>query len=114
MSWVTRSMVVRRACQRRRTSSCIRIRVNASKARIGRVQTGNKAKQRRLSAATGPDERNQFTRGERKSDPIEHQSSSQDIVGYWKAFADFAETKRRSFGAGNCYHLITPFCQTST
>ena len=49
-----------------------RLRTDQELTGIGRIQTGNKAKQRRLSAATGPNERNQFARGERKSDLIEH------------------------------------------
>ena len=91
------------------------VRANQKFARVGRIETGNETKQGGLAAAARADERNQFSR-RRVDNEISSQSlpARERIVGHRKAFADLANAERGRFGLGQCYHLMIPFCQTST
>ncbi len=97
-----------------RAWACDRFGADQELAGVGKIETGKEAKESRLAAATRADERNQFSGCKGKRNTIEGRAARERIVGRGKAFAEPADAKRRGFGRANGYHLITPFCQTST
>lgn len=75
---------------------------------IGEIEAGDETQQRGFSAAARADKRNKFAGAERDRDLIQHGPPLKRIAGRRKTLTDFTQPER------GCYHLIIPFCQTST
>ena len=88
--------------------TCDRLCADEQLSRIGKIEAGNEAQQRGFSTATRADKRNKFAGVERDRDLIQRQPPRKRIVGRGKTLTDFTQPE------GRCYHLIIPFCQTST
>src|SRR3989442_5535147 len=86
--------------------------------RVGRVQAGDEAKEGGFAAAAGADQSDQFPGSDRKGNLVQGQDADRGVVGRRKILADPEDTERGAFGCrivrGRCYHLMVPFCQTST
>src|SRR5262249_53136680 len=82
---------------------------------VWQIQTRDQAEKRRFSAATRANEANQIARANFQGHGLKRQEF-RSICGS-KPFADIANSQRLAlvcrFGVRG-YHLITPFCQTST
>src|SRR5689334_5915588 len=81
------------------------------------VKAGDETEQRGFSTAAWPDDCDEFTRRNWERNGIQGLCATARIVRGWKMFADLDDAQRRAL----CrrvdrpyYHLITPFCQTST
>src|SRR5206468_2344110 len=84
----------------------------------GRVEAGDKAKERGLAAAAGPDQRNQFSCGGGEADPGQSDRADIGVARRRKILLNAYDAERGTFNCGiargHGYHLMVPFCQTST
>src|SRR5438552_2621365 len=87
-------------------------------ARVGRVEAGDEAEESGLAAAAGANDRDQFSRRHREGHSVQSRCADSVVAGGRKILADALDTERGAFGGGIAggggYHLMTPFCQTST
>ena len=81
-------------------------------AAVGQIQPGDQTQESGFAAAARPDERNQFPGRKRKRDAVQRKIANGRIIRRGKILADVQKPERRAFIYA--YHLIIPFCQTST
>ena len=81
-------------------------------------ETGNEAQKGGLAATAGAHDRDKFSYRKRERDIIQSQRSNTDAVRRGEMLGDVPHPQRRGFASDRIrddgYHLMTPFCQTST
>src|SRR5712671_1498534 len=82
----------------------------------GKVEAGDEAKEGGLATAAGADEGHQFPGCQGKAHFLKSSGPPVGIARRGKILADAPHAEGGAFGlaGGHAYHLMTPFCQTST
>ncbi len=87
-------------------------------ARAWSEETSDEAQKGGLAATAGAHDRDKFSYRQRERDIIQSQRSNTDAVSRGEMLAHMSHAQRRGFASdrirGDGYHLMTPFCQTST
>ena len=85
---------------------------------LGRVEAGDQPQQRGFAAAARADERDQLAGADCRATTTVERERTRRRPAQTKRLAHVAHAQRGAFGddcgRGRGYHLIIPFCQTST